>query len=382
MQSTPSIKPFDILVLGATGFTGSLISKYLCEHYSDTEIKTAFAGRNLQKGQALLDKLGIDHTRWVTVDIFNEKSLHAAVNQAKVVINAAGPFAEYGPPVVAACLASGTHYLDITGEPSFFHEMRTTHHAKAKDLGISIIHACGFDSIPADLGVRALVDRFEKKENITVEAFLKTNAQFSGGTWTTAIKAIDRQRKGGKKRVKRERDNVRKMPLKIHFNKKIDRWAMPMPVLDPHIVKTSARELKDVYGSQFAYGQYFTIKTWWKMAKLVMGIGSLFVLTRFKWGLNYLLNRNKPGTGPSEAKRNQSFFRFDFFGNNGHQQEHLIIQAGDPGYIETAKMISEAALMQLQRDKEGYHMPGVVTPSMAFGTKLLDRLVECGFEVD
>ena len=283
MQTTPSDRPLDILVLGATGFTGSLISEYLKHHCDHSQIKIGFAGRNVGKGHGLLNRLGLDTKNWWTVDIFDESSVYEAIGQTKVVINAAGPFAEYGPPVVAACVELGTHYLDITGEPSFFHDMRTTHHEKAQDQGVSIIHACGFDSIPADLGVRALVDRFHKKENITVEAFLKTNAQFSGGTWTTAIKAIDRQRKGGKKRVKRERDNVRKMPLKVHFNKRIKRWAMPMPVLDPHIVKTSAREMEEVYGDQFAYGQYFTIKTWWKMAKLVMGIGSLFVLTRWRW---------------------------------------------------------------------------------------------------
>lgn len=372
---------FDILLLGATGFTGQLIAEYLVEQNASSGLQIGMAGRNETKGAALLQRLDLPGECWLTVDVFHEEQLARALSKTKVLINAAGPFAEYGPPVVEACIKTKTHYVDITGEPSFFYKMRNQWHEEAREKGVSVIHACGFDSIPADLGVLRILEKFEKKEGITVQAFLKTNAQFSGGTWTTAIKALIRQKDGAIKKKQRANDNIRRIPLKIHFNKTIKRWAVPMPVLDPHVVKTSAREMPLTYGSSFAYGQYFTVSSWWGMVKLFLWMGSLFFLTKFKWGAKWLLSKNKPGTGPSPEKRAQSFFQFHFLGENDSQKEELIISAGDPGYNETAKMISESALLLWKKSEDGENIPGVITPAMALGTELLDILVAKGISV-
>lgn len=298
---------FDILLLGATGFTGQLIAEYLVEQNASSGLQIGMAGRNETKGATLLQRLGLPEECWLTVDVFNEEQLARALSKTKVLINAAGPFAEYGPPVVEACIKTKTHYVDITGEPSFFHKMRYQWHEDAREKGVSVIHACGFDSIPADVGVLRILEIFEKKEGITVQAFLKTNAQFSGGTWTTAIKALIRQKEGAIKKKQRANDNIRRIPLKIHFNKTIKRWAVPMPVLDPHVVKTSAREMPLTYGSSFAYGQYFTVPSWWAMVKLFLWMGSLFFLTKFEWGARWLLSKNKTGTGPGAEKISQTF---------------------------------------------------------------------------
>ena len=370
---------YDIVLLGATGFTGRLIAEYLLQHAPGENRSVGFAGRSPEKGRALLSKLKSKYPnqtipQWELVDINDQASLDNITQRAALLMNAAGPFAVYGPMVVEACVKNGCHYIDITGEPAFFHASIRNFHQPASDKGVCLIHACGFDSIPADLGSLVAVSELRDKSELTVRAYIQTNAQFSGGTWTTAILAIDRHRNSQKRPSIEKRKKTRKIPLKIHFHPELKRWAIPMPVLDPHVVKRSAGLLAEVYGPSFAYGQFITVASFWSMVKLITSVAMMFLLIRFDWGKNWLLKKNPSGTGPSEARRAKSRFEVQLFANSKTENTHVVVRGLDPGYNETAKMFSQSAFCLLDKLNSNSLPFGVVTTSFALGTDLVERL--------
>ncbi len=370
---------YDIVLLGATGFTGQLIAEYLLQHAPGENRSVAFAGRSPEKGRALLSRLKSkypEHTipQWELVDINDQASLDEITKRTTLLMNAVGPFAVYGPKVIDSCVNNKCHYIDITGEPSFFHSTIEKHHDIAQANEVCLIHACGFDSIPADLGSLLAISAFDNKKEVTVRAYIRTNAQFSGGTWTTAILAIDRQKSAPKPKSVEKRQKSRKIPLKIHFHPVLKRWALPMPVLDPHVVKRSARLLPDLYGPSFAYGQFITVGSFWSMVKLITSIMMMFLLIRFKWGKRWLLKKNLPGTGPSEARRAKSRFEVQLFADNTNETSHAKVAGLDPGYNETAKMFAESAFCLLD-NLDAKRLPyGVLTTAVALGQPLIDRL--------
>jgi short subunit dehydrogenase-like uncharacterized protein len=374
---------WDIILFGATGFTGQLIARFLAEHAHEAGWSFALAGRNEAKGAALIASLpDYISTAWITADVHNGSALEVMASQGRVVMNAAGPFAEYGPAVVKACVRSGTHYLDITGEPSFVAETIEKHHKEAIENEVAIVHACGFDSIPADLGTLLAVQGIKDKSRIDVWCFIRTNAQFSGGTWTTAIKALTRQNERKSSPSEQPRSKSRRLPLKVHFNKDVQRWALPMPVLDPHIVKRSSRSMTEAYGSSFAYAQFFTVGTFGKMLKILGFISSLFLLTRFKWGRRWLLGKNKPGTGPDEERRARSRFEVTIIARGGEEESKVVFAGHDPGYNETSKMFSLAAFHLLGKAMEGKLPSGVCTTATALGLDFLDKLRTHGIRIE
>lgn len=369
---------YDIALLGATGFTGELVAHYLMTHAHREGLSIALAGRNEQKGAELIKRLKNElvmdkEIAWITADIRQTDTLLDLARQTRILMNTAGPFAHYGPPVVKACVEAGTHYIDITGEPSFYHNMIEQHHDEAVQKGVSIIPACAFDSVPADSGTFDTVKQMEDKERLTVKAYLRTNARFSGGTWTTAIHAlIRRQEQSQEKRG--TSPPTRKIPLKIHYVKELDRWALPMPVLDPHVVKRTANALTDAYGPSFAYGQFFTVGSFWKLVKMIASFSVLFLVVRFKWGQRWLLDRHQPGTGPSAHQRARSRFEFTFIGSSENNKVRKVISGGDPGYDETSAMFSNCAFSLIDRIRRDEVVPGVVTPVWGLGEDLLSRL--------
>lgn len=374
---------YDIVLLGATGFTGSLISEYLLLNTNAEGRSFALAGRNEEKGRQLIRSLEVKHPgqkkiSWLTVDVNDSNSLKLLTTSTRVVMNAAGPFAEYAPPVVEACIENGCHYLDITGEPWFYHDMINKWHEKAVQEDICIVPACGFDSIPADFGAWLAAQNIKSKDEVTVRAYLKTNAQFSGGTWTTAIKGISRNRQKALKPQGVRKVLSRKIPLKIHFDKNLGRWALPMPILDPHVVKRSSRLDPEAYGNSFAYGQFLTLRNWWSVFKLVMSVMILFLLVRIPWGKRWLLKQNLPGTGPDERRRERSGFEFLFIGTGNGQRSKAKVKGGDPGYNETSKMFSQSAFCLLDRLDNASLVPGLQTPVTGLGKPLMQRLRQRG----
>lgn len=382
----PSKRKYDIVLFGATGFTGQLTAHYLAKHGGET-LSWALAGRNVQKLERVREELTQLHPHCATLDLLqadvgNPESLREVAQQAKVVITTVGPYIRYGEPLVAACAEFGTDYVDLTGEPEFVDRMWLAYHELAKKTGARIVNACGFDSIPHDLGAYFTVQQLPEDVPLTVEGFVKAGGEISGGTWHSAITAFSRLRetaKAAKERRTREGWPVdRKIgstPQRIRFEKLMDSWVVPFPSIDPQVVRRSAAA-DDRYGPAFKYGHYIQVKKLQNVAALVGGAGVAMLGAQFKPTRERLLKFKDPGQGPSAEKRAKAWFRVRFVGRGGGQRVITEVTGGDPGYGETSKMLAEAALC-LAKDRLPKRS-GVITPATAMGNKLIERLQKSG----
>ena len=191
-------RPFDLVLFGATGFTGGLTAEYLARNAPDG-CRWALVGRNQRKLEEVRTRLveidpALADLPLLVADAGDPASLEAVAEQARVVITTVGPYIEYGEPLVAACAEAGTDYVDLTGEPEFVDRMYVAHHARAVETGARIVHACGFDSIPHDLGALFTVEQLPQGVPIRMRGFVRSNATFSGGTFASALTAMSRAR--------------------------------------------------------------------------------------------------------------------------------------------------------------------------------------------
>lgn len=372
-------RKYDILLFGASGFTGQLIAAYLADRAASEGIQWAIAGRNRQKLEQLKASLVGQQPDVVVADVDNPESLEQMAAQTRVVMNAVGPFNWYGKGVVKACVEQGAHYLDITGEPSFVADIFLTYGKAAEEKGICIVNCCGFDSIPADYVAWLTAKQLPLEEPKSLRGYIRTNASFSGGTFTTAIHALymETQQRSVKVKLPRHPSTPR-VPLKIHYQKELKAWAIPMPVVDPHIVKRSAYRLPNDYGEAVAYGQFFLRSSLWKVVETVLPVLLTMLLVRFSFFRAWLFRQAPPGTGPDEAMRLRSRFEVVCIGESRNKTVRTVISGGDPGYNETAKMFSEAAFTMVERDNASTLPLGVLTPVEAFGSVLKDRLQRAG----
>jgi short subunit dehydrogenase-like uncharacterized protein len=376
------MKIYDIVLFGATGFTGKLIAKYLAENGSQENIHWAIAGRDFEKLQTLQSNLVGLKPEIVVADVKNYESLSIMANSTHVLMNTVGPFNWYGYDVVKACVENHTHYLDITGEPLFVNKIYDLYKDKAQENQCTIVNCCGFDSIPAEFATWMTVRKMNANDPKTVQTFIRTNASFSGGTLTTAINALYEQSKGNTSGSRyKKHPNAPKHALKLHFSKLINGWAIPMPVVDPHIVKRSAATLSDDYGP-FAYGQYFVRSSFWKVLGTIFPIGMAALLVRFEWFRKRMYKKYHSGSGPTEEKRNSSKFEVKAIGISQNEKVETVFSGGDPGYNETAKMFSEAAFCIVEKSRNHQMEYGVLTPVQAFGLPLVERLRNKGIRIE
>jgi short subunit dehydrogenase-like uncharacterized protein len=192
-------RDFDIVLLGATGFTGELTAAYLAEH-APADCRWALAGRSATKLEEVRARLAKAHPDCADLpllhaDVDNAESIRAVARSTRVVNTTVGPYLQYGEPLVAACADSGTDYVDLTGEPEFVDRMYLAHHARAVETGARIVHACGFDSIPHDLGAYFTVQQLPSDEKIRLRGVVRSNASFSGGTFHSAMEQMSRARR-------------------------------------------------------------------------------------------------------------------------------------------------------------------------------------------
>ena len=376
-------RPFDIILFGATGFTGSIIAQYLSNHAGTEKVTWAIAGRDAEKLNKVKQSLNGVQPEIITADIKDKEALQNMTKQCKVLMNAVGPFNWYGRDVVQACIHTSTHYLDITGEPSFIADVYNNFFDDAVKNSSCIVNCCGFDSIPADYVAWLTAKKLPKDEPKSLKAYVRTNATFSGGTLTTAVEALhmEVQKKSIKTKIKRH-PNAPKIPLKIHFSEDVTAWAIPMPVVDPHIVKRSAYRMPDDYGEAISYGQFFVRSSFGKVVKTVMPIAIASILVRFKGFRDRLFKKFQPGTGPSESRRANSKFEVLCFGKSITAEAKTVMSGGDPGYTETAKMFSQAAFTILDKTKDNTVSYGVLTPVEAFGMELVHRLRKEGIVIE
>jgi short subunit dehydrogenase-like uncharacterized protein len=377
---------FDLSLFGATGFTGGLTARYLAEHVP-AGASWALVGRNRAKLEAVRDSLaGLDSAaappELLVADAADSAALAEVAGASRVVVSTVGPYALYGGPLVAACAAAGTDYCDLTGEPEFVDRMWLEHHEEATRTGARLVHCCGFDSIPHDLGAMFTVQQLPADVPLTVNGYVRSNAEFSGGTYHSAINGFARGRQTlaaarDRKRAE-QRDPARKVhsaSARIRRSEELGGWTAPLPTIDGSIVRRSAAALPR-YGPDFRYGHNLHAKHLVTIGALAGGVGAIAALAPLPPARKLLLKLKDPGEGPDEATRAKSWFKITFVGEGGGERVVTEVSGGDPGYGETSKMLAESTLC-LAFD-ELPPTAGQVTTAAAMGEMLLTRLQGAG----
>ena len=379
-------RTYDVVVYGATGFTGSLVAAYLARRLSGTTTKWAIAGRNREKLEAVRARAAAVDASANDAGILlastdDPASLLALARATTTVLTTVGPYAKYGEPLVRACIEARTHYADITGEPDFVGEMVARYDRAARDAGVRIVNCCGFDSIPHDLGALYTVKKLPRNQPMTVEAFVRSAGGFSGGTWHSAVEYMGKMRKRSQVRVPDVSPPGRRVSgvrARVRFDREFNAWAVPLPTIDPVIVLRSARALDD-YGPDFRYAHCAQVKHLSTIVASGLGLGVVFGLAQFGPTRKLLLRVKDPGQGPPEAERARHWFKVTFRGTTPAGAKVLTrVRGGDPGYTETAKMVSEAALSLALDERALPKRWGVLTPAAAMGDVLIERLTSQG----
>ncbi|MFF4271975.1 saccharopine dehydrogenase family protein [Streptomyces sp. NPDC001536] len=375
-------RPYDIVLFGATGFVGTLTAEYLAAHAPEG-LRWAVAGRSEEKLQALRERLpGGAEVGVLRADVSDPASLRALAEHARVVATTVGPYVTYGEELVAACAETGADYLDLTGEPEFVDRMYVRHDARARETGARLVHACGFDSVPHDLGAYFTVRQLPEGVPLRVDGFVTADATFSGGTFASALNQFAR----GRQMIAAARDRARHEPRLVgrrastpngapRFAGEVGAWALPLPTIDAQIVGRSARALER-YGPDFRYRHYAAVRRLPVAVGGVAAVSALFAAAQLPPARRWLSDRLKPGDGPGAEKRAKSWFRIRFVGEGGGRQVFTEVAGGDPGYDETAKIFAEAALSLAFDDLPP--TSGQVTTVVAMGDALTERLQRAG----
>ena len=381
-----SSSKFNIVVCGASGFTGQLVAEYLAVHYKgDKQLRWAMAGRSLDKLASVRDAIGAPkETPLSAADASDVASLKAMVEQTKSVISTVGPYQFYGNDLVAICAASGTDYLDLCGEPVWMRQMIDKHEAAAKASGARIVFSCGFDSVPFELGA-FFVQKEARRVFGAPAARVKGRVRdmrgtLSGGTAASAKATFDAVAKDlslvailndpfaltpGFSGAKQPRGN------KPQYEEDLQSWSAPfmMALINTRNVHRSNMLMGFPYGREFVYDEMVLTGPGEKgeaNAKRVMAANTE------KTGPN----SRKPGEGPSKEERENGLYDLLYIAiaPDGRQVRASVKGDRDPGYGSTSKMISECAICLLRDAPEV--KPGFWTPGAAMGDRLIKRLVD------
>lgn len=380
---------FDLVLFGATGFTGGLVAEYLAQVSRQESFTWALAGRSIDKLSAVRERLtgAASVPELLVADVDDASAIRALAASAAVVITTVGHYALYGEPLLRACAESGTHYVDLTGEPQFVSAMRERYNGLAKKTGARIVNSCGFESIPPDLTVLMALNALKKRigelpfqtANIVVKGGVQAGGQLSGGTWHSAVEAMSTARDWMRNRPQVSRDHVHAVKIPFYHDRHFGLWAMNMPTIDPDVVRHSARVRGD-YGHSFSYGHFLMMKNPLALAGVAAGVGSVFALAQFRTTRNWLLKQRLPGEGPSENQRAKGWFHMNVVVQGGGETVCCRMVGGDPGYGDTAKMLAEAGLcLALDRNLPAH--AGVITPASAMGEALVPRLHRAGISL-
>ncbi|WP_328301781.1 saccharopine dehydrogenase NADP-binding domain-containing protein [Streptomyces sp. NBC_00435] len=379
-------REYDIVLFGATGFVGALTAEYLAAH-APADCRWALAGRDLAKLERLRERLAATHPRCADLPLLRADAQDTAATRelaaaTRVLATTVGPYVWYGAGLVAACAEAGTDYVDLTGEPEFVDRMYVEHDARARETGARIVHACGFDSIPADLGAYFTVQQLPVGVPLRVDGFVRSNAIFSGGTLTTALTSMGRGPQtltaARARRLHEPRLLGRRArgPLGApRFSRETGNWALPLPTLDAGVVARSAAALER-YGPDFRYRHYASVRHLPVAVGGTAAIGATVALAQVPPVRRWLAGHWAPGQGPDAERRARSWFSVRFVGEGGGRRVLTEVSGGDPGYGETAKMVAESAL-SLAYDALP-ERSGQLTTAVAMGDALLDRLQKAG----
>jgi len=409
-------RPYDLIVFGATGFTGSLAAKYLA---NKDDVRYALAGRDLEKLRKVASKSNSDESSSSVPDVYaanTPEELRQITEKAKVVLSFAGPFAKFGFALTEACVATKTHYCDITGEPPFIRKCVEKLHEKAKREKTCVVNCVGYDSIPSDLGAWAVAESFKADgfECVRAEAHAgKSKGGVSGGTIASAAGVIaensvaDLKKMGdpfycvpelcrdGERPLKREIKENWRLQGDARLDEATGKYTMPsiMAGINSKVVARSYSLLRDkdkenaCFAEDFSYGESDFCKDESKANWGAIGIktfGVLFAIPPTRWLLRKTV-LPAPGQGPNEDILENGYSNVYVVGHGRDKNDaiskveprvaHFEFKNADPGYKGTAALAVEAALCLSLSDKApGLKMGGCLTPSVALGETLIERL--------
>lgn len=399
---TDSRREFDIIVWGASGFTGRLVAEYLLQQYgAGGELSWAIAGRNESKLESVRAALvagsetPAEAIPIVVADSHHEESLAAMVARTAVICTTVGPYARYGTELVEACARAGTHYCDLCGEPQWIRAMIDQFEQEAKQSGARIVHCCGFDSIPSDIGVyylqQQMNERFGGPASQVQLVVQNMKGAASGGTIASLMNVLEQASKDkhlrrlladpytlnpeGERQGPDGRDQAGAV-----FNKALEAWTGPfvMAAINTRVVRRSNAVMGYPYGKDFRYGESMLTGSgpvgWFKANSIAAALGGMAVGSAFG-PTRSLLKKilPEPGEGPSDKQREAGFYRLLLLGT--HSQGTLQVRVTgdrDPGYGSTSKMLGESAVCLAKDTLES--KGGMWTPASAMGDALLARL--------
>lgn len=406
-------RTYDVVLWGATGFTGQYVAEYLAERYESSDLTWAIAGRSQERLNNLRDDLAQRNQDWDSLDVltgdaFDRESLKAIAEQTQVVCSTVGPYAEYGSNLVKACIEHGTDYCDITGEVHWMRRMIDEHHEEARDNGVRIVHACGFDSVPSDLGtlmVQNHANEHFQTRCSNVKAFVSTSSfKLSGGTIASMVGLFEESsRNPAIRRViespyslapEGERSGPDEGPQQGPvYNEDIGQWTGPfiMAVINEKVVRRSNALLGYPWGRDFRYNEVTPAGRGLPgaLSATITSIG----LALLAWvlsvpSLRKLLGRfllPNPGEGPSRDVIEDNSFEVRLVGRveMSESEDETIVEGRvaaerDAGYGTTPWMLGESAMCLAKGEIDTPLEGGVLTPASAIGTPLIDRLRDVG----
>ncbi|GEA12994.1 saccharopine dehydrogenase NADP-binding domain-containing protein [Alteromonas sp. KUL49] len=379
-----STREFDVVIFGATGFTGKLVAEYFQAQYADNEsIRWAIAGRNADKLESVKQALSIsDSVASIVVDSDDDEALSNLTKRTSVVLTTVGPYQIYGEKLLAACVENATGYTDLCGEPAWMHQMIGKYEARAKETGANIVFSCGFDSIPFDLGVYYFQQHAKAETGKTLK-YVKGRVRamkgtFSGGTAASlkATMAAAYQDKSVLAALKNPYSlanpaNTHPQPdgNTPHLDESLNSWSAPfiMAAINTKNVHRSNHLAGYPYGEDFQYDEMLLTGPGEKGQAMAQHVAEDKSLASD--------DGPKPGEGPSKEERETGFYDVMFVGQTDDGNLLITSVKGDkdPGYGSTSKMISESALC-LAND---VNLPGgFYTPAAAFGDAIIQRLTK------
>ena len=407
----------DLIVFGATGFTGKLVVEYLIKNYGTRNQKFtwAIAGRDKAKLEELKQSfIGIDsqsvNIETYVADSFNSQSLDVLTSSCSIIISTVGPYLKYGLPLVESCVKNYTNYCDLTGEVPFIRESIDLFHEKALNNKCRIIHSCGFDSIPSDLGVLLLqknsLEKFNKvceRVNLYVRSI---KGGVSGGTISSMINIKKYIQSHPDKRnilkspyslnpIDKINNSIRQPVLKsVRWDSTFNKWTSPflMSGINTRVVQRTNAIAEFSYGENFRYNEMSSFDSglngFLKASNMLMTLFFLQLSLRTNL-LIWILKKTifpKSGEGPSKHKMKNGFFKMKIIGFINKMRKNSVTVTGDsdPGYSATAKMLTESAICILLNENKIPKKYGVLTPASGIGLILIERLKDKGisFKID
>ena len=400
-------REFDIVLWGATGFTGRLVADYLVRNYlgGESGLRLALAGRNREKLEGIANEVGAPQLPILVGDSFDADSLNAIASKAEVLITTVGPYAKYGAEVVAACVRNGTDYCDLTGETHFVRAMIDAHEEEAKTTGARIVHCCGYDSIPSDLGTLMVQEAFKQRHGKYASQVKMAAVQMrgapSGGTIASMLNMVDEMKENpGLRKIlgnpyalnpKGVRGPDKRDQTGARFDRDLDMWTgtFVMAAINTRIVRRSHALMGLPWGEGFRYSEVMGTgkgaKGWSRAASLTVGVIALMGSLALPLTRPFVEKRlPSPGEGPDQEAREKGSFKTLFVAlGDGGVERAIVADRRDPGYGSTAVMLSEAAICLALEGAQLECGGGILTPATAMGMRLVERLRAAGltFEV-